>query len=187
MKTVKWIIIIVAVLLGLFIAVTAFLPKDYHVERSVVISAPAVLVYSQVVDLEAWQAWNPWSEMDPEMTIEYGENTVGKGAWYAWTSNVAGNGRMTIIETSAPNTVRYELVFQGYDELPSYSSMILEADDPLSPTRVTWTFEGDVGDQFFARWMAVAMDKFVGESYQQGLKALKKRCEGMADKVPPAL
>lgn len=181
MKLVKWIIIGVAALLGLFVIVTAFLPKDYYVERSVEITAPVALVYSQVVDLEAWQAWNPWNELDPDIIIEYGEKKAGEGAWYEWKSKVAGNGKMTISEAEPPLTVNYVLVFEGFEDLPSYSSMLLEAGDPLSPTLVTWTFEGTVGNRFFARWMSVAMDKFVGQNYQKGLNMLKQRCEQMAE------
>jgi hypothetical protein len=181
MKFVKWIIIAVAALLGLFVAVTAFLPKDYAVERSIEVAAPISLVYSQVVDLEAWQAWNPWNELDPDIIIEYGEKKVGEGAWYEWKSEAAGNGKMTITETDVPVSVHYVLSFEGFEDLPSYSAMLLKTGDPLSPTQVTWTFEGTVGNRFFARWMCVLMDKFVGQNYEKGLEKLKDRCEGMVE------
>ncbi len=177
MKFVKWLIVAVAVLLGLFVLVTFFLPQDYYVERTTRINAPAPVVYSQVADLEAWQKWNPWSDLDPEMEITYGESKVGQGASYSWISEAAGNGSMTITEADAPNHVRYKLAFEGYESQPSFSEMILKSDNPAGPTTVTWTFEGDVGDKFFARWMAVLMDKFVGASYDKGLAALKERCE----------
>ena len=180
MKFVKWLIVAVAVLLGLFVVVTFFLPKDYYVERSVDINAPATVVYSQVADLEAWQEWNPWSNLDPEMQVTYGESRVGQGASYTWISEAAGNGQMTITKADAPSYVRYELVFEGYESEPSYSEMVLQAENPAGPTSVTWTFEGDVGEKFFARWMAVLMDKFVGASYDEGLANLKERCEEMA-------
>ena len=180
MNFAKWFIVVVASLLGLFILATFFLPTDYYVERSVEINAPAIAVYPQVADLEVWQEWNPWNELDPEMTIEYGEITVGKGAFYSWKSDVAGSGKMTITDAEAPSMVSYELVFEGYENAPSFSKMLLATEDPLGPTTVTWTFEGSVGDKFFARWMAFLMDKFVGTSYEQGLQALKERCESVA-------
>ncbi|HSH09389.1 MAG TPA: SRPBCC family protein [Oceanipulchritudo sp.] len=179
MKAVKWVIIGVASLLFLFFGITFFLPNAYYVERSVEISAPPVMVYSQVVDLEVWQEWNPWNKMDPDMVITYGEKRVGAGAFYSWSGEIAGGGKMAIIETEAPSHVRYELIFEGFENEPSYSSMILKASDPLGPTMVTWTFEGDVGNKLFARWMVVLMDRFVGASYEQGLDALKERCEGL--------
>ena len=179
MKAVKWTIIAVAVLLGLFVLVTLFLPKDYYVERSEVIEAPAVVIYMQIADLKAWQEWNPWKEMDPDMTLTFGEATSGTGAWYSWESEIAGSGRMTVIEADPPKTIRYELLFKGYESVPSYSGFSLEGEALTGPVKVTWSFEGSVGDKLFARWMTLFIDKFVGENYENGLKALKERCEGM--------
>jgi hypothetical protein len=179
MKAVKWIIIAVAVLLGLFVLVTLFLPKDYYVERTEIIEAPAVVIYVQIADLKAWQEWNPWKEMDPDMALTYGEATSGMGAWYSWESEIAGSGRMTIIEADPPKNIRFELLFKGYESVPSYSGFTLEGEELTGPVKVTWSFEGSVGDKLFARWMTLFIDKFVGESYENGLKALKERCEGM--------
>lgn len=180
MKWAKWLIILVAVLLGLFLVITFFLPKEYEVRRSIDIAAPAPVIYSQVVDLEAWQTWNPWKEMDPDMALRYSEARSGVGASYEWNSEVAGNGRMAIVEATPNAHVRYELVFEGYEDLPSFSSLYLEPTEDLSQTRVIWTFEGTVGDRFFARWMSVLVDKFVGGSYEKGLDALKANCEQLA-------
>jgi hypothetical protein len=56
----------------------------------------------------------------------------------------------------------------------------MESGDNPETTTVTWTFEGTVGDSFFARWMTVMVDKFVGASYEKGLGMLKERCEALA-------
>lgn len=180
MKFVKWLIIFVAVLFGLFLLITFFLPREYSVARSIEIEAPAEVVYSQVVDLEAWQEWNPWYEIDPEMAISYGEKKVGTGASYSWESDVAGNGQMTIIATEPNAYVEYELVFEGYEELPSTSGVHITPGEEEEPTAVRWTFEGSVGKNFFARWMSVMADKFIGSSYEKGLQSLKERCEALA-------
>lgn len=177
MKFVKWLLVIIAVLLGLFVLVTAFLPKDYHLERTVAIDAPADRIYDQFADLRAWQDWNPWNELDPEMEITFGETVAGKGAWYSWKSEAAGNGKMTILEADPPNRVRFELIFEGYEDLPSYSTVYLNPEEGDDTVQVTWTFEGTVGDQFFGRWMAVLVDTFVGKQYEQGLENLKRICE----------
>lgn len=180
MKFAKWLIGIVALLLGLFILITFFLPKDYAVERSVEIKAPAELVYAQVADLEIWQEWNPWNEMDPDMLIEYGDVSAGPGASYTWQSDVAGDGAMRIIEVDGMEHVRFELVFEGYEDNPAYSSLYISDGPDNGTTTVRWTFEGNVGDSFFGRWMTVMVDKFVGPSYEKGLKSLKERCEILA-------
>lgn len=180
MKFVKWFIILVAVLLGLFLVITFFLPTEYEIERTVEINAPAEIVYSQVADLKVWQEWNPWNEMDPEMVIEYAEQTTGPGASYVWTSEVAGNGKMIILDATPNRHVRFELIFEGYEDLPAFSSIHLDPGENPATTSVSWTFEGTVGDNFFARWMTVMVDKFVGASYEKGLGLLKERCEAIA-------
>ncbi|MEX0326193.1 MAG: SRPBCC family protein [Puniceicoccaceae bacterium] len=184
MKFLKWLLIIVGGLLGLFIVVSFFLPKAYYVERSIDISAPAVLVYSQVSDLDAWRKWDPWGELDPDMTVTYGESRVGLGASYSWQSETSGDGTMEIVEVEAPNRIKYKLTFEGYEDNPSYSRILLEAGNAIGPTTVTWTFEGDVGEKLFARWMVLLMDKFVGMNYEKGLSNLKALCEGMIAAPP---
>jgi hypothetical protein len=180
MKFVKWLILLVAVLLGLFFIITFFLPKDYRVERAVEIAAGAPLIYSQVIDLEVWQEWNPWHELDPDMVVEYGDSRSGPGASYVWRSDIAGNGAMTIIGAAPLEEVRFEIIFDGYEELPSYSTIRIEPLEGDAACRVIWSFEGTVGENFFARWMTVMADKFVGPSYETGLQALKQRCEALA-------
>jgi hypothetical protein len=180
MKFVKWLIALVAVLLGLFFLITFFLPRDYKVERTIVMEAPASLVFSQVTDLEVWQEWSPWYELDPDMELEYGEIKSGPGAAYSWKSDIAGNGRMAIIEVVPPEVVRFQIIFDGYEDLPSYSAIRISALEGGSRSSVAWSFEGTVGDNFFARWMTVMADKFVGPSYEKGLEALKQRCEALA-------
>lgn len=180
MKIVKWLIILVAALFGLFLIITFFLPKDYSVSRSVQITAPAPVVYSQVADLEAWQEWNPWTQVDPEIAITYGEGSAGAGASYSWESDIAGDGEMRIL-AAVPNAfVRYELIFEGYEDLPSYSEIEIQPMEGPEGVQVTWTFEGNVGSNFFARWMSVMVDRFVGASYEDGLEALKERAEFLA-------
>jgi hypothetical protein len=179
MKFLKWLLIVLAGLFGLFVVVSFFLPKEYHVERSILIVSPPELVYSQIVDLEAWQEWDPWGDMDPDMEVVFGDKTVGLGASYRWTSEMSGDGEMTIVETEPSKMVKYKLVFAGYEDNPSYSVITLEAPDVMGPTNVNWTFEGSVGDKLFARWMVLLMDKFVGVNYEKGLKSLEKRCQDM--------
>jgi hypothetical protein len=185
MKFVKWLIIIVASIFGLFVTVTFFLPKDYAVERSLDMAAPAVVIYSQVANLETWQEWNPWNEMDEDMVITMGDTIVGPGASYSWTSEVTGNGTMRIVASDPPSSVTYELVFEGYEEYPSESRFLI--DEQEGQSSVSWSFEGSVGEQFFGRWMTLIIDKAVGASFEKGLANLKEKVEAMPAELPVAV
>jgi len=178
MKLVKWIIVVVVVLLAAFLGITALLPKDYLVERETVIAAPMEQIFSQVVDLEAWQEWNPWSKLDPAMVIEFGPERSGPGAWYRWESEVVGDGSIRITRTLPPRQVFYEMQFEGYEDMPASSSFTLMPGED-GGTRVVWVFSGSAGEQFFARWMSVVADKLIGASYEKGLEALRERCEAL--------
>jgi len=177
MKIVKWVILGIAILFALFLLVTAFLPTEYEMSRSIRIEARPGIIYNQVADLRAWQEWNPWNTKDPSIEITYGEKQIGAGASYRWEGETSGSGRMEIIEAHPPLLITYRLEFGGYEKTPSTSKILLTPDPQGGPTEVTWSFEGSVGDQFFARWMSVMIDSLVGKSYEEGLQALKKRAE----------
>ena len=55
--------------LGIVLAVLAIVvsmqPSAFRVERSVMIQAPSALLYAQIADLRAMEAWSPFAKMDP--------------------------------------------------------------------------------------------------------------------------
>lgn len=83
--------------------VAAMQPDDFHVERSAEINAPAAAVFTQVNDLEKWQGWSPWVELDPNAKNEFSATKVGKDASMSWDGNSqVGKGTLTITD-SVPN------------------------------------------------------------------------------------
>ena len=56
MKTIK-ILIVVAVILAI---AGIFLPQDYSVNRTLVISAPIAAVQGHVEDMDNWDRWTVW-------------------------------------------------------------------------------------------------------------------------------
>ncbi len=64
--------------IGLFIGVVVLIfgigflfPTQIHVERATTIQAPPDAVFALISDLNTWDQWSPWAELDPEanMTI----------------------------------------------------------------------------------------------------------------------
>ena len=49
--------------------------KAYHFEKSIVINAPAEKIYQNMNSMKAFNRWNPWMELDPNMTVEYSGNS----------------------------------------------------------------------------------------------------------------
>src|SRR5882724_3921520 len=97
-----------AALVLLLVVVAFFLPRQYRVERSLVINAKPDAILAQVGDLRGWKNWGAWQERDPGMKLMYSEKTTGVGAWSAWESKNEGNGKMTITEQT-PMKVTYRL------------------------------------------------------------------------------
>ncbi len=63
--------IAVGVALALLAVVIGSRPATFEVKRSLLINAPAEVVYAQVADFKAWAAWSPWDRLDPTMKRTY--------------------------------------------------------------------------------------------------------------------
>ena len=111
MKIVKWLAIIIVVLVVVFILIGFVLPKNYNVERSVVIRAEPAAIHTLVGELRAWDRWTPWQEADPTIVTTFGETTAGVGA----------SGELTFTQCSPETGVVYDMVGpmfeQGLDRL----------------------------------------------------------------------
>lgn len=60
--------------------------KDYAVERSIVIDAPADVVWQQVNYFENWQHWSPWYAKDSTMEWMLSGTDGEIESGYSWTS-----------------------------------------------------------------------------------------------------
>lgn len=183
MKIFKRILIIVALLIGVAVIIGLLLPREQHVERSLVVEASPAVVFEQVNNLKNWENWSPWIKLDPASVRNYSDPAVGAGAYYTWSSenkNV-GKGKMTILE-SQPNTlVSTELEFEGMEKARGYFKF--EPDG--NGTKVTWAFDANMGSNPFFRIMGLMMDKMLGKNFDEGLQAIKKAAEAAPEAVSP--
>jgi len=162
-----------AVLVLLLVLVAFLLPRQYRVERSVVIKAQPDAVLAQVAMLPAWKAWSAWHQRDPQMKLAYSTQPTGVGAWASWESKQEGNGKMTITEQT-PTTVIYRLEFP---DLNMQSTGCLAVAPEAGGTRVVWSDAGDLGMNPLNRWFGLFLDKFIGPDFERGLANLKKLVE----------
>lgn len=158
--------------LGLVLVAFAF-PRQYRVERSLVVKAPPAAVLAQVADLSAWKNWGAWQERDPQMKLSYSTPPTGVGAWSAWESKQEGNGRMTITELS-PTKVNYLLEFPDMG-MKSNGSMELRPE--AGGVRVVWVDAGDLGLNPMNRWVGLFLDGMIGPDFERGLANMKRLAE----------
>lgn len=171
------------VLVLLLVVVAFFLPRHYRVERSVVIAAPATTVFPLVADLRNWRDWGIWYERDPEMVTSYSDDPAPDkvGGWVAWTSESQGSGSATLKQLHPPMHATYELGFEGFDMTSEGAFVVAPV---AGGVQVTWSDEGDLGNNPLHRWFGLLLDGMVGGDFDAGLAKLKALAESKT--VAPA-
>ncbi len=167
----------IAIAAGL-IALTSCKPKEYEVSRELTIDAPASVLYQQVSNLKAQEAWSPWEEKDPNVTREYTGPEEGIGAKYAWSGNDSvGVGYMEHIELTEPTMIASKLVFTSPWE--SEAVLVWTFTESENGTLAKWSVKGSLPGYLF--WMnADDMDAEMGPDFQKGLEKLKVVAEAIA-------
>ncbi len=163
-------------LVALMLIVGLFLPKEYHVERSIEIRAKPEAVFRDLTALRTWPEWTVWNQqMDPTVKFEFDSPDSGVGAGYRWNGAKLGDGRLKITKADPAKGIEYSLEFQR-GQYGSAGSITYEpAGEGL---RVTWVNEGSMGKNPIGRYMVMAMDSMLGPDMEGGLSRLKVRAEG---------
>ena len=176
MKVLKVIILLLVVLVAATAAVGFLSPSHVHVERSLIIKAPAEIIHGQINDLRNWEKWSPWHKMDTAMKIEYNSIASGAGAGYKWNSNNknVGSGEMTI---TASNKDSISTAMNFMENGIATGNFIFSKAD--SGIKVTWTMESDMGMNPIGRIFGLFMDKMVGPDFEKGLAGLKQIAEAV--------
>jgi effector-binding domain-containing protein len=177
MKTINKTLLIICIVIVVLILISLILPSKMTVEKSLVIKAPAELIYNQVNVLKNWEKWSPWHKIDTLMKIEYFGGDSGVGTGYTWKSDnkKVGNGKLSIIETVKDTKIITEMTFmEQKDNLPTIGFFFEKAD---SGTRVSWAMENKLGWNPIDRFIGIIMKKMVGKDFEKGLKSLKEISE----------
>lgn len=169
MKILKYILLFVLiVVIGLAIY-AAVQPDSYEVKRTRVLNAPVEVVYDNVSDYKNWEAWLPWKEEDPEMTLAYGDQTQGQGASYSWSSS-SGNGSMEMIEAKQNEAIVNEMTFEGMGSAKGFWNF-----KPIeNGTEVTWGMKTEESPYMMKLISAVSggYDNMMGPMFERGLEKL---------------
>jgi hypothetical protein len=162
---------LVAVLSG----VGLVLPREWRVERSVVINAAPEHIHPLVDDLKAWQSWAAWTQdMDPEVKNEYGGPASGVGAWWAWNGPKMGHGKMTITQSEVASGVWVDEMIETDKEVNAHGSITWTQEG--GGTKVTWVDTGTL-PPVIGGYVVGMIEDMLGENFQVGLKHLKAEVE----------
>lgn len=167
--------------LAVLVFISGFiLPSRVHVERSIVISAPPADIFSLVSDLNEWEAWSPWAQMDPNMELAI--SGAGEGQTMRWHSEepMVGDGSQEIIALESPNYVNTHLDFGDRGVADAAFTLTPEAEGTL----VSWSLDTDMRAgvptllQPISTYFGFLMDGMIGQDYEAGLANLKALVEG---------
>ncbi|MDX1943620.1 MAG: SRPBCC family protein [Saprospiraceae bacterium] len=175
MKALKTIGIILAVLLVIIVVLGFIAPKDFNVERSIVIDAPNEMIFPYLQSFEKVAEWTPWQERDPNMQTEIIGTDGTVGAINRWKSKVEGNGEQEITVIVPNERIETKLRFGGMGE----SNAILTTSDTDGGTKVTWNMNGRSPFPWNVVGMFMNMDKMLGNDFEIGLNKLKNMIESM--------
>jgi len=175
----------IVIIVIIFIVVGFLLPKDVHVERSIVIQRPASTVFALVNGYQTFNSWSPWAARDPSAVYSVSGPESGVGARLDWEGDprLTGKGSQEIIESVPYNLVRVRLNFDQQGMAIAYYDIT----ETESGTSVTWGFDTDVteGQNLFgalmARYFGLLFDRWIGTDYEMGLANLKTLAESLPD------
>ncbi len=153
-----------------------FLPRHVIIERSTVLDAPPEAVFQHVNSLQAFSAWSPWNDYDPDMQVTFSGPEAGVGNVMEWTSEhpQVGQGRQEIVASVENESVRTSLDFGDMGTAEAWWTLAAEGDG----TRLVWGLDADMGNNPIGRWMGLMMDDWVGADYENGFERLHSVIEG---------
>ncbi|MDW3209461.1 MAG: SRPBCC family protein [Reichenbachiella sp.] len=177
MKILKTALLVVVVLLALLAIIGLLIPSEVTLERQTTVNASPQSVYEEISSMKRFNKWSPWFRIDPEgTTYNFSGPDSGVGNKMEWASDheEVGTGSQEIVEAVEGQKIRSEMYFGGFDD-PAYANLTLEETD--GGTKVTWTFEGNMGSNPMFKLMGLMMESMLGPTYEEGLANLKERVE----------
>lgn len=173
------VIIVVVIVIGISVYASTK-PDTFSIVRKLKINASPEKIFAEVNDFNRWKFWSPWEKKDPAMQRTYSGTAAGVGTVYEWSGDKnVGQGRMEVLESSAPQKIIIKLDFFKPFEAHNIAEFTFTQDG--RGTLVTWEMHGP--QPFISKLMCVFMDmdKMVGPDFEAGLANLKKLTESTAN------
>lgn len=176
-------IVVVLIALGVGLA----LPREWAVERSILINATPERIAPFVIDLKRWQEWSVWTKaMDPLLRNAFEGPADGVGAKWLWLGPTLGRGRIEIVAADNKRGVELDEAIES-ETVNAHATIAFTAEG--SQTRVTWIDRGTLpplGGLFLGN-----VEVTLGKNFETSLVKLKSLVEALPQPVivppPPAV
>jgi hypothetical protein len=175
MKILKIVLFIVLAIVILVVIIGVVAPKEFNVEVSTTINAPAPMLKRHIANLELQNKWSVWSAMDTTQVTTYSGELGTVGSRSSWVGEINGVGyqEVSAIEES---TITMDLVFS--DPFESTNKVTFSLDPTDEGVNVTWLMQGSMPFPFNA--MMVFTDMGMSNDFSTGLNNLKIMTEQLA-------
>ncbi|HKO91308.1 MAG TPA: SRPBCC family protein [Polyangiaceae bacterium] len=123
----------------------ALLPRDWRVEESILINAPAPVVHAWVGDLQRWPRWAQWNQAALWPKNQVSDPSTGVGATLRWYGRAPSDdelqsGEVRIVRSDPQRGVWFENRIQNH--APSQASVTYS--ERAGVTQVTWQDRGQL-------------------------------------------
>ncbi|MEY8760380.1 SRPBCC family protein [Chryseobacterium tongliaoense] len=178
MKILKWIIIVLASILIVWLVAAALVSGECKYEKSISINAPAEKVWQNTNTLKAMDLWSPWNDLDPDMKKDWTGVTGQPGEKMCWNSknDNAGKGCQKVKKVDASNKrieTQIKFLTPYESEANAYVTVVPEGNG----SKATWGFTSIIPYPFTLMKLFMNMEDAIGKDYQKGLSKLKEISE----------
>ncbi|MEM1373269.1 MAG: SRPBCC family protein [Pseudomonadota bacterium] len=149
--------------LAVLAAASFALPRHVSIERSAVIDAAPEAVLALAASNSGYQTFNPYRDLDPDLTVEMFGPASGVGSGFHFESK-DGTGQQTVAAV-AVDKVTFDLDLGPLGQ-PTQAIAAVATD---GATEVTWTMDMDLGMNPIFRVMGLFMDGMIGPNFELGL------------------
>ena len=163
-------------IVALFVILGLIAPKNYEVNREIVINKPLAEVFTYLKSLKNQDNWSPWAAKDPNMKKTFTGKDGEVGCVSAWEGNKdVGSGEQELMNIIENVVIESQLRF--LKPFKSTSDAYLKVNKVENGTKVIWGFTGINKFPISIMMLFMNMDKTVGKDFEEGLDKLKKILE----------
>jgi len=183
MKFLKSFGLFLLALLSVITILMLIMPTKQHLERSIVISAPASTVYDYLSKLENFNKWSVWTQSDSTIKNTITGNDGTLGAYNTWIGDpeISGEGKMEITTLDINKKVEHQITFIKPKPIAAKSKF--ELIEVNGQTKVTWEFDIATPRPSNIFNLFGSIDKKMGKDFEDGLKNLKTAIGSTKPKV----
>ena len=164
-------------LIGLIIILAIIAPKNYNLQRSIVVNRSLQDTFYYLKYIKNQDDWSPWNKKDPDMKQSQTGTDGSIGFVNRWEGNKdVGVGEQEIVNIIENQRIDSQLRFFKPWKSESDAYLITKEVD-ASKTEVTWGFSGVNKVPLNIMMLFFSMDKTVGKDFEEGLASLKDNLE----------